>query len=186
VAIHFLVSMVLITGSTILLLVAVPAETPRPDGGEPAGRPARGLAAGLAVVTVPLLTLGTVVTGSGPHSGDANEPNRFRFNLETVAHLHSGAVWLYTALLVALIVVLRQYGGPGPARRRAWILLGLTLAQGVIGYTQYALGVPIGLVAAHMLGAGLLVVGTTATVYAVFSRPPVSLQQPQREGALSS
>jgi cytochrome c oxidase assembly protein subunit 15 len=172
VAVHFLVSMALIAGSTVLLLVAVPAEPAPVDDARPAGRPARWLAAGLAVVAVPLLTLGTVVTGSGPHSGDAHEPNRFGFNIETVAHLHSGAVWVYTVLLVALVVVLRQYGGPAAARRRAWILLAITLAQGVIGYVQYALGVPIGLVAAHMLGAGLLVVATTATVLAVFARHP--------------
>jgi cytochrome c oxidase assembly protein subunit 15 len=173
VAVHFLVSMALIAGSTVLLLAALPTEPSGATGPSEAvaSGPVRWLAGALAVVTVPLLTLGTVVTGSGPHSGDADDPNRFGFDITVVARLHSTAVWVFTGLLLALIVALRRTGGPALAWRGALILLGITVAQGVIGYVQYALGVPIALVAAHMLGAGLLVVTTTATVYQVFARP---------------
>jgi cytochrome c oxidase assembly protein subunit 15 len=168
VAVHFLVSMGLIAGSTVLLLVAVPAE--QPDGVR-SGFRVQALTVGLAVMMVPMLALGTVVTGSGPHSGDADDPNRFSFNIQTVARLHSGAVWVFVILLVAVLVTLRRTPERPAVQRRALILLGLTLAQGVIGYVQYALGVPIALVAVHMLGASLMVVAVTATAHAVFSRP---------------
>jgi cytochrome c oxidase assembly protein subunit 15 len=195
VATHFLVSMCLITGSTLLLLAAVRFEDhPSPTAGTTddavvhAGIAARWLAVALALATVPVLVLGTVVTGSGPHSGDAEESHRFHYSIVTVAHLHSGAVWLYTALLLALIVTLWRTGGPARARRRALVLLTITLAQGVIGYIQYALGVPVALVAAHMLGASLLVLATTATVYSVLRRPvlvPAPSRPDQRSALLS-
>jgi cytochrome c oxidase assembly protein subunit 15 len=41
-------------------------------------------------------------------------------------------------------------------RTAAAVLLGVELAQGAIGYTQYFLGVPPLLVAVHMLGACLV------------------------------
>jgi cytochrome c oxidase assembly protein subunit 15 len=189
VAIHFLVSMVLIAGSTVLLLVAVPSSSGPGSSGPGSSGPGssgpslgiddvvssrpgpriRVLAAGLAVMLVPMLALGTVVTGSGPHSGDANDPNRFSFDIQVVARLHSGSVWVFTILLVALLITLRRTAGRPAVRQRALILLGLTVAQGVVGYVQYALGVPIALVAVHMLGASLMVVTVTATVYAAFS-----------------
>jgi cytochrome c oxidase assembly protein subunit 15 len=181
VAIHFLVSMSLIAGSTLLLLVALPpqASDQPPVDQQPVGRAPgqwrpsgliRALTVTLAIVTVPLLALGTTVTGSGPHSGDANDPNRFGFNIAVVAHLHADAVWLFVAVLITLIVALRRTGAPAFLQTRAAALVLVTLAQGVIGYVQYALGVPIALVALHMLGAALLVVATTTLGYGVLSR----------------
>ncbi|MDQ2797551.1 MAG: heme A synthase, partial [Actinomycetota bacterium] len=41
-------------------------------------------------------------------------------------------------------------------RRAAAVLLGVELAQGVIGYTQYFLHLPALLVGVHMLGACLV------------------------------
>jgi cytochrome c oxidase assembly protein subunit 15 len=40
-------------------------------------------------------------------------------------------------------------------RRRTVILVGLTLAQGTLGYVQYFTGLPSTLVAIHVLGAVL-------------------------------
>ncbi len=172
VALHFLVSMVLIAGSGLLVLFATPpvalATTARPAAA------VRGLTVAAGVVLAVVLTLGTTVTGSGPHSGDTADAKRFDFDIATMAHLHAGAVWVFLALVVALLAVLRAAGGerdgaPG-ATRWAVVVLGLTLAQGVIGYVQYALAVPAQLVALHMLGASLLVAATTVLGYAVFNR----------------
>ena len=49
-------------------------------------------------------------------------------------------------------------------RRWVLILLGVTLAQGAIGYVQFFTGLPEVLVGAHMLGAALLIVTTTRMV----------------------
>ena len=45
------------------------------------------------------VVLGTAVTGSGPHSGDADEPIRFGFDPVATSRLHSGCL-LYTSRCV--------------------------------------------------------------------------------------
>jgi cytochrome c oxidase assembly protein subunit 15 len=171
VALHFLVSMVLIAGSTVLLIEGAAATRTTPPA--PPARPQIAwLARGLALVVAAVVVLGTVVTGSGPHSGDADEPARFGFDPRTVSWLHADAVWLFVGLVLALLLALSLTGAPRTALRRTWLLLGITLLQGVIGYTQYLLDLPIGLVTLHLLGASLLVAATTAAVHAVLWRPP--------------
>ena len=57
----------------------------------------------------------------------------------------------------------------GPAR--AWlVVLGVALAQGLIGYVQYFTDLPEALVIAHMLGASLLVVALTNGILALRRR----------------
>jgi cytochrome c oxidase assembly protein subunit 15 len=155
---HFLLSMVIVAISTLLLY--------RAGEGDAAASPlVRGEVTALARVTVALgavvLALGTVVTGSGPHSGDAAHPTRFGFDPRSVSWLHADAVTLFAGLVVAVFVAVRLTDSPGSARR-AWLaVLGVTLAQGVIGYAQYFTGLPEAVVALHMLGASLLVVTMT-------------------------
>jgi cytochrome c oxidase assembly protein subunit 15 len=175
VAVHFLVSMALIAVSTLLLLVAVPRLEADPG---PAPTITRWLAGAAALAAAGVLILGTLVTGSGPHSGDAEDPNRFSFDIPLVTRLHSGFVWLFVFLAIALAVVLTRTAGQDAARRWSIALLLVTLAQGVIGYLQYALGVPAWLVGVHMLGASLFVIATTGTVHAVFGRRPADQPNP--------
>ncbi len=167
VAAHFLISMLLVAASTVLLLRhAEGDERPRA-----LVRPAlRGLAAAVAATSAVVLTLGTVVTGSGPHSGDAEDPNRLALDLEAVSRVHADVVLLLLALTVVLRVALRRTGAPPLAVRRAGQVLLVILAQGVLGYAQYALDLARPLVWAHMLGACLLVVGVTALQLALRER----------------
>ncbi len=167
VAAHFLVSMGLIAVSVLLL-----QRLRQPDG------PARSvvprevllLGAALAVVAAVVLVLGTVVTGSGPHSGDVDEPARFALDPRTISWLHADSVLLFVGLVVGLVVALRVTHAPERARRRAGWLLGVTLAQGLVGYVQYATDLPEALVLAHMLGACLLVVTLTLALSALRER----------------
>jgi cytochrome c oxidase assembly protein subunit 15 len=182
VAVHFGVSMALIAGSTWLYLTGrgEPSPSPAPgpgpvSGAGPVRREVRVLMVAVCAVAAMVLALGTVVTGSGPHSGDAETPNRFGFDPRTVSWLHADAVWLFVGLVVALALSLRLIDGPPTARRRAVLLLGVTLLQGAIGYLQYLTGLPILAVAAHLLGASLLVVAVTATAYAVLGQRPTSV-----------
>ena len=172
VAAHFLVSMGLVAASSYLWFA-------RHEG---AGAPralVAPLAASLAWVTVAVgaavLALGTVVTGSGPHSGDADEPNRFGFDPRTVSWLHADLVMVFIGLVVATWLAARLTAVDderGPAR--AWlVVLGVSLAQGLIGYVQYFTDLPEALVIAHMLGASLLVVALTNGVLALRSRADV-------------
>jgi cytochrome c oxidase assembly protein subunit 15 len=166
VAAHFLVSMALVAASAVLLLALT-----RPAAAASARPEVRWVAAGVAVVAAIVLTLGTVVTGSGPHSGDAERPSRFGFDPRSVSWLHADAVWLFVGLVLALVVVLRLVDAAPAARRWARALLVVTLVQGAIGYAQYLTGLPAALVALHMLGASLLTVAVTGAVVAVTGTP---------------
>ncbi len=123
----------------------------------------------LAGLTAVVLVLGTVVTGSGPHSGDADAPARFGLDPRSVSWLHADAVLVWFGVLLAILVALRLSEGP---LRRAVAVLGVGLAQGLIGYLQYFTGLPVIAVALHLLGACLLVVAVTRLVLANHDRSP--------------
>lgn len=148
---HFLVSIVIIAGCTLLVVRAgEPGDTPVISLVSPA---IRWLGRSLVAVTAVVVVLGVVVTGSGPHSGDADTEARFGVDPRTVSWLHADSVLLFLGLLVGMIVALHVSHGPLRARKAAWWLLGVALAQGLVGYTQYFTGLPWLLVAIHMLGA---------------------------------
>lgn len=158
VAFHFLVSMVLVAASALLVY--------REREGDAPGIPVvRGEIRTLARMTTALgafvLVLGTIVTGSGPHSGDAKQPARFGFDPRSVSWVHADAVMLFLGLVVAILVAVRLTEGAHRAQQMWLITLIVTLAQGVVGYTQYFTGLPEPVVALHMLGACLLVVALT-------------------------
>ncbi|MGY2085331.1 COX15/CtaA family protein [Blastococcus sp. SYSU DS0539] len=167
VAAHFLVSMGLVALTTLLWL-----RSREPGVGEPLlGRPFRLLVGAIAAVTALVLVMGTVVTGSGPHSGDP-EAGRTGLDAELVSHLHADAVFLLVGLTLALLVALYATDSPGRVRRAARDLLVVQLAQGVVGYVQYFTDLPILLVLLHMLGAVLITAFTARLVWSV--RGPAS------------
>jgi cytochrome c oxidase assembly protein subunit 15 len=181
VASHFLVSMVLVSASTMLLLALT-----RPAAAASGRVELRAVVAALAVVAAVVLALGTVVTGSGPHSGDVEKPSRFGFDPRSVAWVHADAVWLFVGLVLALILVLRLVDAAPRARRWARWLLVVTLLQGAIGYVQYFTGLPGVLVTAHMLGASLLTLTVTGVVVAVTGTPWHALVARRTAGHASS
>ncbi len=129
------------------------------------------LARGLLVALGVVLVLGTVVTGAGPHGGDPSAP-RFDLFIPYVTRLHSGAVWVALGLTLALLLALRLTGAPRQPRRRTAELLVLELAQGTVGYVQYALGVPETLVWVHVLGALLVWIAVWRVFFALRDRGP--------------
>jgi cytochrome c oxidase assembly protein subunit 15 len=168
VAAHFLISMALVAITTTLWL-----RSREPGVGQPLlRRPLTLLVTGIAVVTAVVLFLGTIVTGSGPHSGDAEAADRMDFDPELVSQLHADVVFLLVGLTVALLVALHATDSPGRLRRAARDLLIVQLAQGVVGYVQYFTDLPILLVLLHMLGAVLITAYTARLVWAV--RGPAS------------
>jgi len=172
VAAHFLVSMALVAVSSYLWFA-------RSEGAGPPQALVAPLVARLGWVTVAagaaVLLLGTVVTGSGPHSGDAVDPNRFGLDPRTVSWLHADLVMIFLGLVLATWLAARLTAVDderGPAR--AWlVVLGVALAQGLVGYVQYFTGLPEALVIAHMLGASLLVVALTNGMLALRRRAPL-------------
>src|SRR3569833_3567511 len=132
VAAHFLLSPALLSAASALWVRAS-------EGDEPARRLVRGelvwLARALIAVVFVLLVAGTVVTGTGPHAGDAKAP-RIGFRIEQVAPLHADVAWATVGLTFALLLGLRLTSAPARAQRAALVLLGVELAQGVLGYVQ--------------------------------------------------
>lgn len=106
-----------------------------------------------------VLFLGTLVTGSGPHSGDVDASSRFSYELEHIASIHAKAVWSFCILLA--FFAYKKYNQIGRQSRNSFILLaGVTLAQGFIGYVQFALGLPESLVLIHIVSAVIFWVAT--------------------------
>ena len=173
VAIHFLVSVVLTAVATVLWL-----RSREPGVGRPlVRRPVALLVGGIAAVTAAVLVLGTIVTGSGPHSGDVDgndvpTGDRMGFDIELVSQLHADVVFLLVGLTIALLVALYATDAPGRVRRAARDLLVVQLLQGVIGFVQYFTHLPVVLVLLHMLGAVLVTVFTARLVWSV--RGPAS------------
>ncbi len=161
---HFLLSMALIALSTVLVRRArgqgIAADTTA--AAQPGAALARGLGWAAAGVALVVLVLGTMVTGSGPHSGDAQQPARLELlDPRTLSWLHADAVMIFCGLVVTVLVTTLLVPTLEPARRPWVAVLGVTVAQGLVGYTQYALGLPVPLVALHLLGAAALTVSLT-------------------------
>lgn len=161
VGLHFLVSMALVVFATLLVnraygrtgklrtspLAALPGVL----------RPAMTAVAVFAWIAV---MLGVVVTGAGPHAGDANAP-RNDLDWDLFSHIHAVPAYLVTAgTLLAVYFVFRR-GISGTFRTAVLMLLGVTVLQAIIGFTQYYNGIPALLVGAHMLGAALLMAAAT-------------------------
>jgi cytochrome c oxidase assembly protein subunit 15 len=155
---HFLVSMCLVTASSYLVFRAPEPAGSRPLVVHPLVERLGWVTCAVAAV---VLLLGTIVTGSGPHSGDADEPARFGFDPRTISWLHADAVMLFVGLVVAVWIASRLTSG-SPLPGRAWAaVFAVTLAQGVVGYTQYLTGLPWVVVLVHMFLATMLVVALT-------------------------
>jgi heme a synthase len=148
VAMHFLLSMVLIA-----MAVVLHERVRLPDPDAPVRSGLRMATTALVVVAFAVLVLGTLVTGAGPHAGDPSTP-RLGVDIRLVALAHADAVWLLVGLTVALVAV--TWRGPARLSRALRTLLAIQVVQGTIGYVQYATGIPEALVAAHILGAALM------------------------------
>jgi cytochrome c oxidase assembly protein subunit 15 len=167
---HLLISMALVAFSAWLVV-----RTREGDG--PAvplvDRTTQVLVRVLTALTAVVLVLGVVVTGAGPHSGDDEVGYRFDVDPWTMSKLHAASVWAFVAVLVVVLVLLRRRGVTGRPMTAGLVLLGVTLAQGAIGYVQLFTGLPIGLVNLHMLGAALLATAVTFFVGSLRSRDSV-------------
>jgi len=144
---HFLVSAALITVATILLWNSYGRKT------IPASKTLANVTSLLFPLGILTVIIGVLVTGSGPHAGDANTP-RNGFNPDLITHLHSYPAYLTLGLVVLQIfIAIRSHA---TLTSSIWLLVALII-QAVIGIWQTRAGLPIELVAVHLLGASTLV-----------------------------
>ncbi|MGW8745200.1 COX15/CtaA family protein [Streptomyces sp. NPDC055794] len=185
VAAHFLLSSALIAVATVMWQRTREGDAaPRPL----VGKPVQQMVWVLTVVSVLLIAVGTVVTGSGPHAGDSSEVARMPVDWETVSKAHAVLAWIVVTLTFALWFVLKAVDAPkGPMSRTRDLFLVL-LAQGVIGYVQYFTDLPEVLVGLHMLGSCLVWIAVLRVLLALRERawePAAGVPGPSAEATLS-
>ena len=146
VASHFILSIVLIAAAHTLLI--------RSEAVRIAQSHRSTFLTAHTLLTFIVIAAGTLVTGAGPHAGDSETP-RLDVAVATVATIHG---FLVVALILLTIVgIYKRFNNfADDTQRYLSIFLAIALAQGVIGYAQYLLGVPEGLVALHLLGSSIL------------------------------
>ncbi|GAB3540691.1 COX15/CtaA family protein [Arthrobacter tecti] len=167
---HFVISMLLITIATVLLnrTWLTPAEAA--SDWQPRATPLlrQLLVAAAALVAVAVL-LGVVVTGSGPHAGDAGAA-RNNLDPDLMTRIHAAPVYLLVLTVLILVVVAYRTDVARRLRAAVVLLAVVVLAQGAIGYLQHFLHLPVALVALHMLGASVLTAATAHALYTGFTR----------------
>ncbi|WP_328663834.1 COX15/CtaA family protein [Nocardia salmonicida] len=182
VAVHLLASMAM-----VWLAVVLYAKISEPDDGietvqVPA--PLRWLTALSGVALAGVLVAGTLVTAAGPHAGDKSidrQVERLEVEIVTLVHLHSQLLIGYLALLIGLAFGLYAVGMSAAIRKRLFVLLGLVLAQALVGIVQYFTDVPAALVAIHVGGAAACTAATAALWASLHTREKIdapALSQP--------
>lgn len=141
---HFMLSVVLIAAAHALWVRV--ADRPRLQYPQPIEKVWAGILVGVGVA---LLFLGTVATGSGPHSGDAEEPARLGFNPVTASWLHASAVTLFLGLAIGLWAYAKYLLRDDVLRKPAEGILHVIMAQMLVGFSQFAFGLPWWLLIVH-------------------------------------
>jgi cytochrome c oxidase assembly protein subunit 15 len=157
VAFHLLFSMGIIS-LAVLYVHRVSAPVVERSVETSVSKPHLALAWSTYAVAWVVLALGTVVTGSGPHAGDVQAPRNGLDPLQ-LSQLHADFVFLLVGLTIALVIV--------HPSRVTFTLLGVELAQGLIGFVQYFTDLPAVLVGFHLLGASLVAAAVTWVVVEV-------------------
>jgi len=158
---HFLVSLVLI--ACALLLYRRAAVSQQSPWWRAVPRQYRLLHGALVAASLVAIVTGTVVTATGPHAG-GEDAVRFGFDLVTVARVHSVSVLTTVGTLVYFMFSVRK-SGEIELRESLNSLAFVAVTQGGIGYLQYFTGVPVVLVAAHIVGAVSFFVAVLNTLY---------------------
>lgn len=165
VAIHFLPSMVLVWVAALLY-----TRLPQPDDGAPTKVFPTAIRVLLLISVISLavvLATGTMVTGAGPHSGDAGVgmEGRLEVDIDLMAHVHGYNMYVYLAFTLIVVGLLYRAKASGAAKQTSWVLIAMILIQGAIGIAQYNLGVPRWSIPVH-IAMSSVVVAFSAFLYA--------------------
>ena len=157
VAVHFLPSMVLVFVAAMLYMRIAETDSSVPTRRYPGSAQTWTLIAATALCLV--LVTGTMVTGSGPHSGDAGAGMEGRLELDTrvLAYVHSVCMYLYLIATIITTVLLRNSGAPDDVKRTAYVLIAMILVQWAIGVIQFRMGVPRWTIPAHIAMSSVVV-----------------------------
>ncbi len=178
VGIHMIISVALVALSTVIVYRVSPRE--RDDTTQIFPR-IKQIVAALGVWMLPIVVLGVIVTGAGPHSGDDEVGYRFSVDPMMMARFHALSVWVFVALLALLgFLIYRSRAknvnlAPQQLVNGFWWVVAITALQGAIGYYQTFNGLPWVVVTFHLLGVGLFAMATTNLV--LLTRPAVAARR---------
>ena len=166
---HFMLSMLLIAAATVLWWrTRDAADTAADVDATPSPAVVGRLGWATWVLTYTVFVVGTLVTGSGPHAGDATA-KRLHLRPAAISQLHADLVMLLVGVAATLAVCVTAVGAGAAARRSTRLLIGVLAAQAVVGFAQYFSGLPVSLVELHVTGAAALAATATAVVLALRS-----------------
>ncbi|WJY92326.1 Heme A synthase [Corynebacterium faecale] len=165
VALHFLPSMLLVWLAALLYV-----RIGEPDDGVQVRKFPdwiRNVAIIGAVALTVVLVTGTMTTGAGPHSGDANigMEGRLDVDIDWIAHIHGYSMYVYlffTLIVVAGVFIMKA---PKSTQKLSIMLVLFIIIQGAIGIMQYRMGVPRWTVPVH-IGMSSVVVAFTSIFWA--------------------
>lgn len=168
---HFLLALVVLAGGVV---VALEGWRRARGGVEPLVPPQlRRAGVVLAAACLALLVTGTFATAAGPHSGGA-DIDRLG-DLEDALWVHVRATAVFGVLFVALLAYLARHRSRAPGLLLvALVLLGLLVAQMLVGEVQWRTHLPWGLVLAHVALATAVWAVTVALAFLLY-RPLASL-----------
>jgi heme a synthase len=155
---HLLLSLLVLGGGVLIVLEM--RSRPRPAAPQLVRA---GSIAALAALCV-LVVSGTVVTGSGPHSGGEDVQRLASF--QPAIWLHVRATAVFGLLFLALLVWAWRAGGW--AWRGGLAVLGVLLAQMIVGETQYRTQLPWWLVLVHVTLAATVWAAAVAYVASIW------------------
>ena len=186
---HFLISMVLVWNAVELhhrakFSVGLPPQ--------PTWTPLRSLSSLLVLLASGVLVTGTLVTGSGPHSGAETtqtkealenfqegalhlnsvsfEVKRLPFDVPDVARIHAITMIVFLIVMTYTVFRISRIAKTKYVFSQAQNLLTVAVLQGAIGYTQYFTDVPALLVGFHIAGAVAVWI-MTLRLYLAFRLP---------------
>jgi heme a synthase len=182
VSLHFLASVALVAAAVALYMGCQESQEPARTL---APRPVQLTALGVVGVVALMMSAGTVVTGTGPLAG-ARDVARYPLPLEGVTQFHADIGWLLGGLVIALLLGLHLGKAPRRAVRLGWLLAGLIMLQGAVGYAQYFSGLPAGLVWVHVAGSTAIWVAALFLPYTLRDRSlPSAEPLPEYEAGAS-
>jgi cytochrome c oxidase assembly protein subunit 15 len=122
-----------------------------------------------------LVVTGAVATASGPHPGSSQDVRRIGITITDTVYVH---VRVAAAFGIGVLIVgwfLWKGRDAYPGLFRLWgALLGVVVAQAIVGEVQYRNALPWWLVLVHVILAASIWVLTIAVAYALW-RPPAPL-----------
>ena len=124
---------------------------------------------------IALVVTGAVATASGPHPGSSEDVERLSLGIVDTVHVH---VRVAAAFGIGVLVVgwlLSRLRGSYPGALRIWGgLLGVLIAQAIVGEVQYRNALPWGLVLVHVALSAAIWAFSLGLAFILW-RPPAPL-----------